>query len=68
MNGGKGTPSAKYDKPNKPIAREDIASLPLWEEPDLIRMHAGFVQADVPLLVFNVLSTICTGWVVLWKQ
>jgi hypothetical protein len=65
LNGGKGTPSARYDKPGKPIAREDMASLPLWENPDLTRMHAGFVQTVVTLLVFNILSTICTGWVVL---
>ena len=58
LNGGKGTPSARYDKPDKPIAREDMASLPLWEEPDLTKMHAGFVQTDVSLLACNVLSTI----------
>jgi hypothetical protein len=28
----KGTPSARYDKPIKPFEREDMASLPLWEE------------------------------------
>jgi hypothetical protein len=58
---GKGTPSAGYDEPDKPVAGEDMASLLLWEVPDLIKMHSGFVQTDVPLLVFNVSSTIYTG-------
>ena len=62
LNGRKETPSARHDKPSyKPIAREDMASLPLWEEPDLTTAHAGFEQADILLLVFNVLSTVCTG-------
>ena len=35
-----------------------MASLPLWEEPDLTRMHSRFMQRDVPLLVCDVLHSL----------